>query len=230
MCGRFVQSHDASFYADVFQVETIRADSLPASYNVAPTDSVYAVAEHEGTRLLGSFRWGLIPWWAKDRKIAARNINARSETAAEKPAFRDSFVKRRCLIPADGFFEWQRLPKGKLPHYIYQADQRPLALAGLWATWKDPESGERVRTCTILTGEPNDLVSDIHSRMPVVLAKEDWSSWLNRDNEDREALQQMMTVFPAAEMAEHPVATLVNKVSNNYPECVVPLDTGAVDQ
>ncbi|MCP4308242.1 MAG: SOS response-associated peptidase [bacterium] len=230
MCGRFVQSHDASFYADAFQVETIRADTLPASYNVAPTDSVYAVAEHEGTRLLGSFRWGLIPWWAKDRKIAVRNINARSETAAEKPAFRDSFVKRRCLIPADGFYEWQRLPKGKLPHYIYRADQQPLALAGLWSSWKDPETGDRLRTCTILTGEPNDLVADIHDRMPVVLPKEYWSDWLDRSNDDRGALQKMMTVLPAAAMAEHPVATLVNKVSNNYPECVAPLDTGAVDQ
>jgi putative SOS response-associated peptidase YedK len=230
MCGRFVQSHDANFYADAFQVETIRTDNLPVSYNVAPTDAVYAVAEHDGARLLGSFRWGLIPWWAKDRKSGARNINARAETAAEKPAFRDSFAKRRCLIPADGFYEWQRLPKGKLPHYIYRADRQPLALAGLWATWKDPESGDRVRTCTILTGEPNELVSDLHDRMPVVLAKEDWSDWLDPGNEDKEVLQQMMTVFPADAMAEHPVATLVNKVSNNYPECVVPLDTGAVDR
>nr|MDJ0924733.1 SOS response-associated peptidase [Acidimicrobiia bacterium] len=115
MCGRFVQSHDAAFYADAFQVETIRSETLGVSYNVAPTDPIYAVAEHEGNRVLSSFKWGLIPWWAKDRKIAARNINARAETVGEKPAFRDSLVKRRCLIPADGFYEWQRLPKGKLP-------------------------------------------------------------------------------------------------------------------
>ena len=126
MCGRFVQSHDPEFYADAFGVETIRTESLPTSFNVAPTDSVYAVAEHDGERLLGAFRWGLIPFWAKDKKIGARNINARSETAADKPAFRDSFSKRRCLIPADGFYEWQRRPDGKLPHYIYRADSRPV--------------------------------------------------------------------------------------------------------
>ncbi len=230
MCGRFVQSHDASFYADVFQVESIRTEMLSSSYNVAPTDSVYAVAEHDGERLLGAFRWGLIPWWAKDRKIGARNINARAETAAEKPAFRDSFVKRRCLIPADGFYEWQRLPKGKLPHYIHRADDRPLALAGLWATWKDPESGDRVRTCTILTGRPNDLVADIHDRMPVILPEDSWSAWLDRDNQDRQELNRLMAVFPEEAMAEHPVATLVNKVSNNYPECIAPLATGAIEQ
>ncbi len=203
---------------------------LSSSYNVAPTDSVYAVAEHDGERLLGAFRWGLIPWWAKDRKIGARNINARAETAAEKPAFRDSFVKRRCLIPADGFYEWQRLPKGKLPHYIHRADDRPLALAGLWATWKDPESGDSVRTCTILTGRPNDLVADIHDRMPVILPEDSWSAWLDRDNQDRQELNQLMAVFPKEAMAEHPVATLVNKVSNNYPECIAPLATGAIEQ
>ncbi len=230
MCGRFVQSHDPGFYADAFRVETIRTESLPSSFNVAPTDEVYAVAEHDGERLLGAFRWGLIPFWAKDRKIGARNINARSETAAEKPAFRDSFVKRRCLIPADGFYEWQRLPKGKLPHYIYRADTKPLALAGLWASWKDPETEEWVRTCTILTGSPNPLVADIHDRMPVVLPEEAWSDWLDRDNQDRGYLESLLTVFPAEQMAEHAVSTLVNKVANNYPECVDPLETPATDQ
>ncbi len=230
MCGRFVQSHDPSFYADAFRVETIRTETLPTSYNVAPTDAVYAVAEHEGERMLGSFRWGLIPWWAKDRKIAARNINARSETAAEKPTFKESFATKRCLIPADGFFEWQRLPKGKLPHYFYAADAQPLALAGLWATWKDPESGDPVRSCTILTGRPNELVADIHDRMPVILPRGAWTDWLDRDNQEPEIVQSLLGVYPKSAMAEHPVATLVNKVSNNYPECIVPLETGAVDQ
>ncbi len=230
MCGRFVQSHDAAFYADAFAVESIRTETLPASFNVAPTDAVYAVAEHEGERLLGSFRWGLIPFWAKDRKIGARNINARAETVADKPAFRDSFLKRRCLIPADGFFEWQKRKKGKLPHYIYSADDRPLALAGLWANWKDPETGEWVRTCTILTGEPNELVSDLHDRMPVILPETAWSDWLDRDNQDRGYLESLLSVYPESEMAEHPVSTLVNKVANNYPECIEPLETGATGQ
>ena len=229
MCGRFVQSHDPEFYADAFGVETIRTESLPTSFNVAPTDSVYAVAEHDGERLLGAFRWGLIPFWAKDKKIGARNINARSETAADKPAFRDSFSKRRCLIPADGFYEWQRRPDGKLPHYIYRADSRPLALAGLGASWKDPETEGWVKTCTILTGSPNPMVAELHDRMPVILPEESWSEWLDRDNNDRNHLQSLLTVFPKEQMAEHPVSTLVNKVANNYPECIEPLETGAVE-
>jgi putative SOS response-associated peptidase YedK len=230
MCGRFVQAHDPSFYVDAFQVETLQTDALPVSYNVAPTDSVYAVAEHDGTRLLGAFRWGLIPFWAKDRKIGARNINARAETVAEKPTFRDSFAKRRCLIPADGFYEWQRLPKGKLPHYIYRADRRPLALAGIWSSWKEPETGERVLTCSIITGEPNAMVGEIHDRMPVILQESTWDTWLDRTMDDREALRRLLTVLPQQEMDSHPVSTLVNKVANNYPECVAALETEAAEQ
>jgi putative SOS response-associated peptidase YedK len=230
MCGRFVQSHDSAFYADAFQVETIRTGDLPVSFNVAPTDQVYAVAEHDGHRQLGAFRWGLIPFWAKDRKIGARNINARVESVADKPAFRDSFQKRRCLIPADGFYEWQRLPKGKLPHYIYRSDRRPLALAGLWASWKDPDTEEWVRSCTIITGEPNSMVAELHDRMPVVLPESAWAAWLDRDNDDVDLLRSVLGVFPSEHMEEHPVATLVNKVSNNYPECIEPLDTSATAQ
>jgi putative SOS response-associated peptidase YedK len=230
MCGRFVQSHDAAFYADAFQIETIRTGDLPVSFNVAPTDEVYAVAEHEGERHLGSFRWGLIPSWAKDRKIGARNINARMESIADKPAFRDSFRRRRCLIPADGFYEWQRLPKGKLPHYIYRIDRKPLALAGLWANWKDPETGEWVRTCTIITGTPNSTVAELHDRMPVILPEAVWADWLDRDNQDRELLDSLMKVYPAGQLTEHPVATLVNKVANNFPECIEPLETAAAEQ
>lgn len=229
MCGRFVQAHDASFYADAFAVETLRTDILPVSYNVAPTDRVYAIAEHDGERLLGAFRWGLIPWWAKDRKIAARNINARSETVAEKPTFRDSFAKRRCLIPADGFYEWQRKPKGKLPHFIHRDDGSPLAIAGLWSSWHDPDSGEKVLTCTIITGTPNDLVADIHDRMPVILPQSNWSAWLDRSHDDRSALEGMLTVHPQEGMAAYPVSTLVNSVANNLPECIRPLETGAVE-
>lgn len=230
MCGRFVQAHDSVFYADAFYVETIKTDDLPVSYNVAPTDKVYAVAEHEGERILSSFRWGLIPWWAKDKKIGARNINARAETVAEKPAFRESFAKRRCLIPADGFFEWQRLRKGKLPHYIYAADHKPLALAGLWSSWKDPDSEERVLSCSIITGESNQLVAGIHDRMPVILDEDNWALWLDRSVTDREQLTSLLTVRAHNSMAEHPVSTLVNSVANNLPECVEPLETGAVEQ
>lgn len=230
MCGRFVQSQAAEKYAEFLGVDEIRIDPLSPSYNVAPTDQVYAVAEHDGLRQLGAFRWGLLPFWAKDRKMAARNINARSETAAEKATFKESLAKRRCLIPADGFYEWQRLEKGKLPHYIYNGDGTPLVFAGLWSSWKDPETGERLRTCTILTGEPNRLVAPIHDRMPVSLPQEVWGDWLDRDMEDAAEAAKLLKVYPADRMAVHPVSTLVNKVANNTPELIEELKTPAAEQ
>lgn len=229
MCGRFVQSSEPETYAELFDVDRIVADRLAPSYNVAPTDPVYAVAEHDDARVLGSFRWGLIPFWAKDRKIAARNINARSETAASKGTFRESFAKRRCLIPAEGFYEWQPRPKGKLPHYIYGV-AAPLAFAGLWASWRDPETDERVLSCSILTGSPNELVEPVHSRMPVVLRGEVWDSWLDRSLTDPEEVSALVQTAGSDTMAMHPVSTLVNKVANNVPELIDPLTTGAVDQ
>ncbi len=229
MCGRFVQAQSAGAYAEYFGVDEIKTESLAPSYNVAPTDSVYAIADHGGARQLGTFSWGLLPFWAKDRKMAARNINARAETAATKPAFRDSFASKRCLIPADGFYEWQPKAKGKLPHYIFSSGREPLALAGLWASWKDPETGERLRTCTILTGEPNDLVRAVHDRMPVIIAPEHWSAWLDTANTDQAELQATLGVYPSGELAMHAVSTLVNKVQNNVPELIAPLETPAVD-
>ena len=230
MCGRFVQSQAAEKYAEFLGVDQIRVDPLSPSYNVAPTDHVYAVAEHDGRRLLGSFRWGLLPFWAKDKKMAARNINARSETAATKPTFKESLATRRCLIPADGFYEWQRKEKGKLPHYIYNKDGTPLVLAGLWSSWKDPESGERIRTCTILTGPPNDLVAPIHDRMPVSLPRDAWDRWLDRNLVDPAAAAELLTVYPAELMGHHAVASLVNKVANNTPQLIEELETAAADQ
>lgn len=230
MCGRFVQSSEPETYAQAFHVDRTVTEKLPASFNVAPTDVVYAVAEHDGERLLGTFRWGLIPFWAKDRKIAARNINARAETVATKPAFRDSFASRRCLIPADGFYEWQEKPKGKLPHFIHSADRGPLALAGLWASWRDKETDERVRTCTIITTEPNESISTLHDRMPAVLPEETWDEWLAEGEHDAEALQALLLPAAASVLEFYPVSTLVNKVANNVPECIAPLTTPAVEQ
>ncbi|NIS35595.1 MAG: SOS response-associated peptidase, partial [Actinobacteria bacterium] len=159
----------------IFGAEPVVAEALKPSYNVAPTDEVYAVAEHEGTRQLGTFRWGLIPFWAKDRKIAARHINARAETVATKPAFRDSFASRRCIVPADGFYEWEKRDDGsKLPHFLFPSDREVFAFAGLWASWRDPETEARVVTCTILTTDPNEVAGRIHDRMPVVLPPEAW--------------------------------------------------------
>lgn len=229
MCGRFVQALEPRVYAEHFGADLIKAEALDPSWNVAPTDGVYAVAAHEGERQLGTFRWGLIPWWAKDRKSAARNINARSETVASTPAFRDSFLKRRCIVPADGFYEWEQKPKGKLPHFIRAESGLPLALAGLWASWRDPDTEDRITTCTIITGPPNVTVAKLHDRMPVILDAEVWEEWLDPENEDPETLQSLLMTHPADGMSEHAVSTLVNKVANNVPECILPLETGAVD-
>ena len=178
MCGRFAQITPVGDLVNIFEV----TDGLPLQprYNIAPTQDVAVVRVTDHQRQLALLRWGLVPRWAKDLSIGFKTFNARSETVHEKPSFKAAFKSRRCLIPADGFYEWKRLPKGKLPHYIYRADGRPLALAGIWASWKDPDGGERVATCSIITGRPNDLVADIHDRMPVILDPERFSDWLAR--------------------------------------------------
>ncbi|NHZ70957.1 MAG: hypothetical protein GWP18_04880 [Proteobacteria bacterium] len=228
MCGRFVQVEKPEFYAEHFGTDFVRTETIRASYNVAPTSQIYGVAEHEQSRVLTSFRWGLIPTWAKERKIGARAINARSETAADKPMFRASFAKRRCLIPIDGFYEWERKAKGKLPHYIFARGGGPLSVAGLWSPWHDPDTKERLVTCTILTGSPNDLLSDIHDRMPVIMPSDRWDAWLDPDT-SLEAAKQLVTVYPADLMEEYAVSTLVNKVANDTLDLITPLDTPAVD-
>jgi len=228
MCGRFVQVEKPEFYAEHFGAEFVRTETLQSSYNVAPTMRVYGVTEHEDSRVLTSFRWGLIPFWAKDRKIGSRAINARSETIAEKPMFKSSFASRRCLIPVDGFYEWERKAKGKLPHYIFARDGGPLPDAGLWSSWRDPDTEERLVTCTIVTGSPNALLADIHDRMPIVMPADRWDAWLDPAT-DIDTLKSLMTVYPANLMNEHAVSSLVNKVANDTIDLIRPLDTPAVD-
>ena len=228
MCGRFVQTQEAENYGAYFSVDVVKTDVILRSWNVAPTKQVYAVAEHDGERQLGTFGWGLLPFWAKDRKIGARLINARVETAAEKPAFRDSFTARRCIIPAEGFYEWEPKDRGKLPHYFYDSGRRPLALAGLWSSWKDPDSGDRVRTCTILTTDANDVVQPVHDRMPVILPDTIWDPWLDPETTDAGIISELLTASVRPDLAEHAVSTLVNRVANDIPELIVPLETGAV--
>ncbi len=223
MCGRFVQSASADDYARYFGADVIKTEHLDPNYNVAPTDRVYAIAEHDDHRILGSFGWGLIPHWSKDRRQAARFINAREETLVEKPAFRDSFRTRRCLIPADGFFEWTRRGGRKIPHLIFAGTHAPMALAGLWASWKDPVGGEWERTCSIVTTRPNDFMRPIHDRMPAVLPEETWDAWLDRDNQDVELLRSFLGPPPDSLLETYEVSTDVNNVRNNGPDLILPV-------
>ncbi|MEZ5168002.1 MAG: SOS response-associated peptidase [Acidimicrobiales bacterium] len=190
---------------------------------------MYTVVEHGGVRRLDRFHWGLVPFWAKDPKIGSRMINARAETITEKNAFKRSFAGRRCIIPADGFYEWQKVEgqKQKQPMYMQRVDGEPFAFAGLWEVWKDrnhlDDAGEPLEllSCTIITGAPNEVVAEVHDRMPVMLPPETWDRWLDRDFRDVEALQGLLVPAPANLIRVHPVSTDVNNVRNDGPELIV---------
>lgn len=221
MCGRFALTAPASTIAEIFQVDVL-PDVLPR-YNIAPTSEVAAVVQDGDHRAVQSFRWGLIPFWAKDRKIAYQTINARAETITSKPAFRSAFKKRRLLILTDGFYEWERKtadgapkkPKDpKVPHLFQMADGRPFAFAGVWERWTDPETGEEVRSCSIVTTSANEKMDAIHDRMPVILPPEKWDTWLDPANEDTAALEELLVPFPSDQMKERPVSKKVGDVKN----------------
>jgi putative SOS response-associated peptidase YedK len=213
MCGRFALTAPASTIAEIFQVDVL-PDVLPR-YNVAPTSDILCVVEENGARTAQTFKWGLIPFWAKDRKIANQTLNARAETVASKPAFRSAFKRRRLLIVADGFYEWERKDKKtRLPHLFQTKDGKPFAMAGLWERWTDPESGDELRTCSIVTTTPNPLMEPIHDRMPVMLPEHAWDTWLDPEVNDPAALQELLVPFPADKMKERRVSTKVNDVRN----------------
>ena len=222
MCGRYVINEDPARLVDYFRVERTVTEPLDLSYNVAPTDPVYAIAEHDGIRQLGTFRWGLVPHWAKDTK-GPLNINARSETVATKPTFRDSFRRKRCILPATGFYEWEPKERGRLPHYIRLTGDRPMAFAGVWASWKDPISEEWTRSASIITTKANEAISHIHARMPVILPPDRWDMWLDRTLLDVDSIEPLLAPIEAAELRYHAVSTLVNSVRNNLAENLVPL-------
>lgn len=216
MCGRFSITGDLDFYAEYFGVDDALAEPLEKNWNVAPTDPVYVVAERDGRRQLGTMKWGLVPYWAKDsRKI---QINARAETVATTPMFRDSFARKRCLIPGDGFYEWEPADEGRTPHWVYRADGHPMVFAGIWAARQDPESGEWLRTCAIVTTDSRGVISSIHDRMPVSLPRSAWDAWLDRDLTDPEAALSLLEGIEPDLLMEHPVSRKVNSVRNNGPE------------
>lgn len=231
MCGRYTSTSTVADLASVFEVDEVRTEEMEPRYNVAPTLPVYAVAltkaKEEGKgphRALGTFRWGLVPSWAKDLSVGNRMINARAEGIAEKPAFKRAFARRRCLIPADAFYEWERRtgrdgrPAGKLPYAFRRRDGRPMALAGIWEVWRDPADpdADPVRSCAIVTTTANSLMAPIHDRMPVILESGDWARWLDPAT-DLSVIDALMK--PAADdlLEAYPVSSLVNKATNEGP-------------
>ena len=219
MCGRFVRHSSMDLIERTFNIDASDID-ITASYNVAPTQLVLGIVGSQ-PRSPQQFHWGLVPFWSKDKSIGARMINARSETVAEKPSFRNAFKKRRCLIIADGYFEWKG-PKGqKQPYYFSLPDKKPFGFAGLWETWKDPESGDYL-SCSIITTAASDAIKDVHNRMPVVLTPAIHETWLDPGNQDTAALQKMLSRDIYREFMRTPVSKKVNNVRNNDPQNILP--------
>jgi putative SOS response-associated peptidase YedK len=219
MCGRFTLSQSAEAIASVFQLDEVPI--LQPRYNIAPTQLVPTVLQkpEQRQRQLQMLRWGLIPAWAKDPAMGARLINARAETVAEKPSFRSAFRHRRCLVIADGFYEWQRQDGKKQPFYFRMHNAQPFAFAGLWERWQDP-NGEIIETCTILTTDANELLRPIHDRMPVILDPKDYDLWLDPAVENSEPLQQILHPYASEAMTCYAVSTKVNNPGNDTPECI----------
>jgi putative SOS response-associated peptidase YedK len=223
MCGRFTLRTSPQEVAEVFELpEPVQ---LTFRYNIAPTQTIAAVRQtEEGVRELAMLRWGLVPSWAKDPSIGSSLCNARADGIATKPAFRSGFKRRRCLIPADGFYEWQKrqdTPKQKQPYYI-TVEEGLFAFAGLWELWKGPDGP--LESCTLITTGANELMAPIHDRMPVILPRALWAMWLDPSVQEPAALNEFLQPYPAERMRATPVSTLVNSSRNEHPDCIRPVE------
>lgn len=223
MCGRFTQERPTSELAEIFEAEDLTG-TAGGRFNVAPTDEAAVVVKREERRAVTAYRWGLIPHWADDPKIGNRMFNARAETLSTSPVFREAFLKRRCLVPVDSFYEWRREGKVRQPFRIVAVDGRPLALAGLWAGWRDPATDEVRRTFTIVTTGPNELLRSIHDRMPVVVPPAAWDRWLDPALPDPGELQGLLVPAEDGSLEAYPVSRAVNDVRNDGPGLILPLD------
>jgi putative SOS response-associated peptidase YedK len=221
MCGRFVLFSSLEEIREAFAVQQVRYQLEP-SYNVAPTQSVAVVVQREGVNTLEKMRWGLIPAWAKDPAIGSRMINARAETVGEKPSFKRPLKDRRCLVVADGFYEWQKTGQAKIPMFIRLKSGQPFGFAGLYDVWTSPE-GEAVASCTIITTGANDLMQPIHDRMPVILPKSQEATWLNPAIQRAADVLPLLVPYSAADMEAYAVSRMVNSPENNSPDCIRPV-------
>jgi putative SOS response-associated peptidase YedK len=228
VCGRFAQPRSPEELARLFRATAV-SDLDGDRFNVAPTDPVSAVVEHHGERVLDTFRWGLVPFFADGPKARAPLINARAETVETSPAFRAAFARRRCIVPADAFYEWRRHrapATGRVirsePFAIRLRNDAPMAFAGLWAIWRDPATAQRLYSLAIVTGQPNELVATVHDRMPVILHPDDWDAWLDEAARPAE-LRPLLRPYPAAELQMYPVSPAVNTVRSQGAELLLPL-------
>ncbi len=233
MCGRFTQQRPTAELAELFDARSAprgaagHYEDPGGHFNVAPTEDVAVVVQPgaDRARVVDAYRWGLVPSWAKDPRIGNRLINARAETVTTSPAFRRSFSARRCIVPADAFYEWRRLDeKTRQPYLIRHPDGSPLAFAGLWATWKDEQNDAWLRTCTIITTDANEGMARLHDRMPVILPPEAWALWLDPTVTDAALLRRLLHATPAGELEAYPVAGAINNPRNKGPELARPVE------
>lgn len=222
MCGRFTLTVDPSQLQEVFPWLAI-PEMFSPRYNIAPSQPI-AVVPNDGKNTIDYYTWGLIPAWSKDPNIGNRMINARAETLAEKPSFRNAFRRRRCLVVADGFFEWKKSSDGKnkIPIYIQLESKNPFMFAGLWETW-NPINGPVVHSCTIITTEPNEFMMPIHNRMPVILSEEYFDTWLEQDEVDPSILKPLLQPYRQGNLIAYPVSKIVNDPKNDVQDCIRPL-------
>ena len=222
MCGRFTQQRPASEFAEIFGAEPL-TDDPGEHYNVAPTDEAAVVVERDDRRALTGYRWGLIPHWAKEAKVGSRMFNARGETITSSPAFRDAFDRKRCLVPVDSFYEWRREDTVRQPYRVVRTDGQPLALAGLWAGWRDPATETVRRTFTIITTTPNEALAGLHDRMPVVIDADAWDRWLDPSSRDPGELLGLLVPNESVDVQVYAVERLVNDVRRDGPDLIEPL-------
>jgi putative SOS response-associated peptidase YedK len=221
MCGRYTLHHKPKEIEERFDVDPDQ-ELLSPRYNIAPSQ-IIPVVRHRESREMAGLKWGLIPFWAKDPKIGYNMINAKAETLAEKPSFKQALAKRRCLIPADGFYEWQKRGKGpSQPIYVRRRDSGLFAFAGLWETWKSPE-GETIESCTIVTVEPNELISKFHHRMAAILSRDDESAWIDPESKVADLLG-LLRPYPSDELEAFPVSRAVNSPKSKEPSLIAPIE------
>jgi putative SOS response-associated peptidase YedK len=226
MCGRFTNNAKPEQIKTEFKVGNKNPNLYQPRFNIAPSQMIDVVFEPETERTLTQLKWGLVPSWSKDAATAKGLINARAETITEKPSFREAFKSRRCIIPASGFYEWQKKSTGvKQPFYFYLKEKEVFGFAGLWEEWLDKQTGELLETCTIITTEANEVLKPVHDRMPVILLPERYDEWLDAKVKDTKRLQELLKPYSAKEMDSHAVSKSVNIPETNSPELILPMNS-----